>query len=106
MGKMWKLWQILFSWAPESLQTVTVATKLKDPPWKKSYNKPRQHVEKQRHHFAVKVCIGKEMFFPVVPYGCESWTIKKAEHGRIDAFKLWSWRRLLRVLWTARRSNE
>ena len=44
MGKMWKLWQILFSWAPESLQTVTVATKLKDPPWKKSYNKPRQAI--------------------------------------------------------------
>ena len=72
----------------------------------KSYNKPRQHVEKQRHHFADKVCIGKEMFVPVVLYGCESCTIKKAEHGRIDAFKLWYWRRLLRVLWTARRSNQ
>ena len=46
------------------------------------------------------------MVFPVVMYGCESWTIKKAEHQRIDAFELWSWRRLLRVPWTARRSNQ
>ena len=46
------------------------------------------------------------MVFPVVMYGCESWTIKKAEHARIDAFKLWCWRRLLRVPWTARRSNQ
>ena len=48
----------------------------------------------------------KAMVFPVVMYGCESWTVKKAEHQRIDAFKLWCWRRLLRVLWTARRSNQ
>ena len=48
----------------------------------------------------------KSMFFPVVMYGCESWTIKKAEHGRIDAFELWCWRRLFRVPWTARRSNQ
>ena len=53
-----------------------------------------------------KVCIVKAMVFPVVMYECESWTIKKAEHGRIDAFELWCWRRLLRVPWTARRSNQ
>ena len=53
-----------------------------------------------------KVCLVKAMFFPVVMYGCESWTIKKAEHRRIDAFKLWCWKRLLRVPWTARRSNQ
>ena len=53
-----------------------------------------------------KVCLVKAMVFPVVMYGCESWTIKKAEHQRIDAFELWSWRRLLRVPWTARRSNQ
>ena len=53
-----------------------------------------------------KVCIVKAMVFPVVMYGCESWTIKKLEHGRIDAFKLWCWRRLLRVPWTARISNQ
>ena len=53
-----------------------------------------------------KVRIVKAMVFPVVVYGCESWTIKKAEYWRIDAFELWCWRRLLRVLWTARRSNQ
>ena len=53
-----------------------------------------------------KVCLVKAMVFPVVMYGCESWTIKKAEHQRIDAFELWCWRRLLRVPLTARRSNQ
>ena len=53
-----------------------------------------------------KVCIAKAMVFPVVIYGCKSWTIKEGEHRRIDAFKLWCWRRLLRVPWTARRSNQ
>ena len=53
-----------------------------------------------------KVCLVKAMVFPVVMYGCESWTVKKAEHRRIDAFELWCWRRLLRVPWTARGSNQ
>ena len=53
-----------------------------------------------------KVCLVKAMVFPVVMYGCESWTIKEAEHRRIDAFELWCWRRLLRVPWTAKRSNQ
>ena len=53
-----------------------------------------------------KVCLGKAIVFPVVMYGCESWTVKKAERRRIDAFELWCWRRLLRVLWTAKRSNH
>ena len=53
-----------------------------------------------------KVCLVKATVFPVVMYGCESWSIKKAEHRRIDAFELWCWRRLLRVPWTARRSNQ
>ena len=53
-----------------------------------------------------KVCLVKAMIFPVVTYGCESWTVKKAERRRIDAFELWCWRRLLRVPWTARRSNQ
>ena len=56
--------------------------------------------------FPTKFCLVKAMVFPVVMYGCESWTIKKAEHGRIDASELWCWRRLLRVPWTARRSNQ
>ena len=55
---------------------------------------------------STKVCLVKAVVFPVVTYGCESWTIKKAEHLRIDAFELWCWRRLLRVPWTARRSNQ
>ena len=53
-----------------------------------------------------KVCLVKAMVFPVVKYGCESWSVKKAERRRIDAFELWCWRRLLRVPWTARRSNQ
>ena len=53
-----------------------------------------------------KVCQVKAVVFPVVMYGCENWTIKKPEHQRTDAFKLWCWRRLLRVPWTARRSNQ
>ena len=75
-------------------------------PWKKSYEQPRQHIKKQRHYFTTKVHLVKAMVFPVVLYGCESWTIKNAEHQRTDAFELWCWRRLLRVPWTARRSNQ
>ena len=75
-------------------------------PWKKICDQPRQHIKKQRHFFAIKVHVVKAMVFPVVMYGCESWTIKKAEHQRIDAFELWCWRRPLRVPWTARRSNQ
>ena len=56
--------------------------------------------------FPKNVCLLKAIIFPVVMYGCESWTIKKAEHQRIDGFELWCWRRLLRVPWTARRSNQ
>ena len=54
----------------------------------------------------IKLCLVKAIVFPVVMYGCESWAVKKAEHRRIDAFELWCWRRLLRVPWTARRSNQ
>ena len=115
-------------------------------PWKKNYDKTRQHIKKQRHYFANKVHLVKAVVFPVVMYGCESWTIKKAmvdscqcmakpiqyckvkththththtqkhqekkrkekkaEHWKIDAFELWCWRRLLRVPWTARISNQ
>ena len=61
---------------------------------------------KSRHYFANKVHLVNAMIFPVVMYGCESWTIKKAECQRIEGFELWCWRRLLRVPWTARRSNQ
>ena len=87
-------------------------------PWKESYDQPRQHIEKQRHYFVNKGPSSQGYGFSkaiglltkvrlVKPmYGCESWTIKKAERQRIDAFELWCWRRLLRVPWTARRSNQ
>ena len=74
--------------------------------WKESYDQLRQHIKKQSHSFATKVRLVKAMVFPVVMYGCESWKIKKAECQRIGAFELWCWRRLLRVPWTARRSNQ
>ena len=66
----------------------------------------RQHIKKQRHYFANKGPSRQGCGFPVVMYGCESWTIKKTERRRIDAFELWCWRRLLRVPWAARRSNQ
>ena len=75
-------------------------------PWKESYDQPRQHIKKQRHYFVNKGLLSQGYVFPVVMYGCESWTIKKAEHQRIDAFELWYWRSLLRITWTARRSNQ
>ena len=75
-------------------------------PWKESYDQPRQYIKNQKHYFGNKVHLVKAVIFPVVMYGCESRTIKKAEHQRIDAFDLWCWRRLLRVPWTARRSNQ
>ena len=73
---------------------------------RKSYDKLRQHIQKQRHYFVNRGHLIKAMVFPVVMYGCKSWTIKKAEHWRIDGFEVWCWRRLLRVPWTARRSNQ
>ena len=86
---------------------VTAAMKLKDAySLGKSYDQTRQHIKKQRHYFADKVHLVKAMVFPVVVYGCESWTIKKAENQRIDAFELWCWRKLLRVPWTAKTSNQ
>ena len=73
-------------------------------PWKESHDQPRQH--SRDFTLPTKVCLVKAMVFPLVMYGCESWTVKKAEHRRIDAFELWCWRRVLRVPWTARRSNQ
>ena len=72
-------------------------------PWKESYDQPRQHIKNQRHYFANK-CLSSQGYGFM--YGCESWTIRKAAHWRIDAFELWCWRRLLRVPWTARKSNQ
>ena len=64
------------------------------------------NILKSRHYFATKVHLVKAMVFPVVMYGCESWTVKKAACQRIDAFELWCWRKLLRVPWIVRRSNQ
>ena len=83
---------------PWDLKTLTL--------WKKSYDQYGQHIQKQRHYFVNKVHLVKAMVFPVVMYGCENWTIQKAECKRIDAFELWCWRRPLRVPWTARISNQ
>ena len=75
-------------------------------PWKKSYDQPRCILKSRDITLPTKVRLVKAMVFPVVMYRCESWTVKKAEHCRIDAFELWCWRRLLRVPWTARRSKQ
>ena len=75
--------------------------------WKESCDQPRQHIKKHRDiTLPTKIHLVKAMVFPVLMYGCESWTVKKVECQRIDAFKLWCRRRLLTVPWTARRSNQ
>ena len=75
-------------------------------PWKESYDQPRWHIKNRDITLPTKVRLVKAMVFLVVKYGCESWTVKKAECQRINAFELWCWRRLLRIPWTARRSNQ
>ena len=74
-------------------------------PWKKNYDQSREHFKNRDITLPTKVNLVKAMVFPVVRYGCESWTVKKAEHWRIDALELWCWKRLLRVPWTSRRSK-
>ena len=100
--------QLLFDWAPKLLQMVTVAMKLKDAYSLEGKWWPNlDSILKSRDiTLPTKVRLVKAMVFPVVMYGCKSWTIKKAEHWRIDAFELWCWRRLLRVSWPARKSNQ
>ena len=73
---------------------------------RKSYDQPRQHMKKQRHYFANKGLYSQSYGFFSSHYGCEDCIIKRAEHRRTDAFELWYWRRLLRIPWTARRSNQ
>ena len=75
-------------------------------PWEKSYDRHRQHIKNRYITLPTKVHLVKALVFPGVMYGCEIWTIKKAECWRTDAFELWCWRRLLRVPWTARRSYQ
>ena len=74
--------------------------------WKKNYDNLDNLFKSRAITLLTKICRVKAMAFPVVMYGCESWTITKAEFQRIDAFELWTWRRLLRVPWTSRKSNQ
>ena len=75
-------------------------------PWKKNYDHPRQLIKKQRHYFANKGLSSQSYDFSSITYGCNNWTIKKAEHQTTDAFELWCCRRFSKVPWTARRSNQ
>ena len=104
MGKQWKQCQTLLFWVPKSLQMVTAAMKLKDAcSLEEKVMTNLDSIFKSRDiTLPTKVRLVKAMVFPVVMYGCESWTVKKAERQRIDAFELWCWRRLLRVPWIAR----
>ena len=106
MGKQWKQCQTLFLGAPKSLQMVTAAMKLRCLLVGRKVMTNLDSTLKNRDiTLPTKVHLVKAMVFPVVMYGCESWTVKKAECRIIDVFELWCWRRLLRVPWTARRSN-
>ena len=108
MGKQWKQWLILFFWAPKSLQMVIASHEIKRRLLlrRKVMTNLDSILKSIDITLPTKVRLIKAMVFPVVMYGCESWTVKKAEHRRIDAFELWCWRWLLRVPWTARRSNQ
>ena len=107
MGKQWKQWQTFFSSTPKSLQMVTAAMKLRHLLLGRKAMTNLDSILKSRDiTLPTKVCPVKAMVFPVVMYGCESWIIKKAECWRIDTFEPWWWRRLLRVPWTAKRSNQ
>ena len=106
-GKQWKQCQTLFFWAPKSLQMVIAAMKLRHLLLGREVMTNLDSILKSRDIILpTKVRLVKTIVFPVVMYGCESWTVKKAEHRRTDAFELWCWRRLLRVPWTARRSSQ
>ena len=104
----WKQWQTLFSWAPKSLQIVTAAMKFKKCLLlgRKALTNLDSILISRDITLLTKIHIVKAMVFSVVMYGCESWTMKKTEQWRIEAFKPWCWRRVLRVPWTARRSDQ
>ena len=109
MGKQWKQWLLLFFWAPKSLQMVIAAMKLKDACLllgRKVMTNLDSILKTRDITLPTKVHLIKAIIYPVVIYGCEIWTIKKAKRRRIDAFELWCWRKLLRFPWTAKRSNQ
>ena len=103
MGKQWKQCQTFFLGAPKSLQMVTADMKLRRLLLGRKVMTNLDSIFKNRDiTLPTKVGLVKAMIFPVVMYGCESWTVKKAECRRIDGFELWCWRRFLRVPWIAR----
>ena len=108
MEKQRKQWQTLFSWPPKITADSYCHHEIKRHLLlgRKVMTNLVSILKSRDITLPTKVCLVKAMVFPVVMYECESWTIKKAEHRRIDAFELWCWRRLLRVPWTARRSNQ
>ena len=106
MGKQWKQCQTLFFGAPKSDGDYSHEIKRCLLLERKVMTNLDSILKSRDITLPTKVHLVKTMVFPVVMYGCESWTVKKAECQRIDAFELWCWRRLLRVPWTARRSNQ
>ena len=107
MGKQWKQWQTLFCVAPKSAggdysQEIERRLLL----GRKVMTNLDNILKSRDITLSTNVHLVKAMVFPVIMHGCESWTIKKAEHRRIDALELWCWRRLLKVPWTARKSNQ
>ena len=108
MGKQWKQWQTLF-WGGSIITAdgdCSHEIQRRLQLGRKATTNLDSVLKSRDMTLPPKVCLVKAMVFPLVMYGCESWTIKKAEHQRIDAFGLWCWRRLLRVPWTARISNQ
>ena len=109
MGKQWKQWQTLFGGAGYKItEDVDCSHEIKRHflLGRKVMTNISSILKRRDITLPTNICLVKAMVFPVVMYGCEGWTIKKAEHRRIDSFELWYWRRLLRVPWTARRSNQ
>ena len=108
MGKQWKQWQTLIFGDSRITADVDCSHEIKRCLLlgRKAMTNLESILKSRDITLSTKVCLVKAMVFPVVMYGCEIWTIKKAEHWRIDTFELWCWRRLLRVPWTARRSNQ
>ena len=108
MGKQWKQWQTLFSWAPKIIADGDCSHEIKSHLLlgRKTMTNLDSILKSWDISLVTNIYLVKAIVFPVVMYGCESWAIKKAEHWRIDAFELWCWRILLRVSWTARRSNQ
>ena len=108
MGKQQKQWETLFWRASKSLQMVSAAVKLKRHLLlgRKAMTNLDSILKSRDITLPTKVHLVKDIIFPVIMYGCENWTVKKAECWRIDAFEVWFWRRLLSVPWTARRSNK